>query len=85
MWPSRAHILKPSTEHSGLKKGAKIPWMPKMQTAFNKMSLLVAADALAAYPDHNKRFDIYTSASDFQLSSVIMQDGCTLLYILATS
>jgi hypothetical protein len=29
-----------------------------MQTAFDKMHLLIAADALAAYPDHNKRFDV---------------------------
>jgi hypothetical protein len=28
-----------------------------MQQAFDKMRLLMAADALAAYPDHNKRFD----------------------------
>ena len=38
-----------------------------MQQAFDKMHVLMAADALAAYPDHNKRFDIYTDASDFKL------------------
>jgi hypothetical protein len=35
-----------------------------MQKAFNKMHLLMAADALAAYPDQNKRFDTYTNASN---------------------
>ncbi len=35
-----------------------------MQKAVNKMRLLMAADALAAYPDQNKQFDIYTDASD---------------------
>ncbi len=30
-----------------------------MQKAFDKMRLLMAANALAAYPDHNKRFDVY--------------------------
>jgi hypothetical protein len=36
-----------------------------MQKAFDKMHLLMAVDTLAAYPDHNKRFDVYTDASDF--------------------
>ena len=31
-----------------------------MQNAFNKMRLLMAADALAAYLNHNKWFDAYT-------------------------
>ncbi len=43
-----------------------------MQQAFDKMHLLMAANALAAYPDHNKRFDVYTDASDFQLGACII-------------
>jgi hypothetical protein len=62
MWPSRAHILKPMTDHSNLKKRAPIKWTDEMQKAFDKTHLLMAADALAAYPDHNKRFDVYTDA-----------------------
>ena len=46
-----------------------------MQTAFDKMRLLIAADALAAYPDHNKRFDIYTDSSNYQLRACIVQEG----------
>ena len=37
----------------------------KMQKEFNKILLLMAADALAAYPNHNNCFDIYTDVSDF--------------------
>ncbi len=80
MWPSRAHILKPLTDQSGLKKRAPINWTKEMQQAFDKMRALMAADALAAYPDHNKRFDIYTDASDFQLGACIVQEGRPVAY-----
>jgi len=80
MWPSRAHILKPLTDQSGLKKHAPIKWTVKMQQAFDKMRALMAADALAAYPDHNKWFDIYTDASDFQLGACIIQEGRPVAY-----
>ncbi|KAL7526666.1 hypothetical protein ACHAXR_001590 [Thalassiosira sp. AJA248-18] len=80
MWPSRAHVLKPLTDMSGLKKKAKLNWTSKMQSAFDKMRYLMAADALSAYPNHNKRFDIFTDASDFQLGACIMQDGRPVAY-----
>jgi hypothetical protein len=75
MWPSCAHILKPLTDQSGLIKRAPIKWTDEMQKAFDKICLLMAANALAAYPDHNKRFDIYTDASDFKLGTCIIQEG----------
>ncbi len=66
MWPSCAPILQPLTDQYGLKKRASIKWTDEMQKAFDKMCLIMAANALAAYPDHNKRFSICTDASDFQ-------------------
>jgi hypothetical protein len=80
MWPSCAHILKPLTDQSGLKKRAPIEWTDEMQQAFDRMRLLMAADALAAYPDHNKWFHIYTDASDFQLGACIIQEGRPVAY-----
>ena len=80
MWPSRAHVLKPLTDMSGLKKKQKLNWNAEMQSDFDKMRQLMVADALAAYPDHNKRFDVFTDASDFQLGSCIMQDGRPVAY-----
>jgi hypothetical protein len=82
MWPSRAHILKLLTDQSDLKKKAPIKWTDEMQKAFNKMRLLMAANALAAYPDHNNRFNIYTDASDFRLGAYIIQEGRPVAYFL---
>jgi len=82
MWPSRAHILKQLADQFGLKKKAPIKWTDEMQKAFDKMRLLMAANALAAYPDHNKRFDVYTDASDFQLGACIIQEGRPVAYFL---
>ncbi|KAL7475432.1 hypothetical protein ACHAW6_001345 [Cyclotella cf. meneghiniana] len=45
-----------------------------MQVAFNKMRMLMVADTLAAYPDHNKWFDVDTYASDYQLGMLLGSD-----------
>ncbi len=82
IWPSRAHILKPLTNQSSLKKIVPIKWTDEMQKAFDKMHLLMAANALKAHPDHNKRFDVYTDASGFQLGACIIQEGRPVAYFL---
>jgi hypothetical protein len=53
MWPSCAHILKLLTDQSSLKKKAPIKWTDEMQKVFDKICLLMAADALVVYPDNN--------------------------------
>jgi hypothetical protein len=80
MWPSCAHVLKPLADQSGLKKKTPIKLTDKMQQAFDKMRLLMVADALAEYPDYNKWFDIYTDASDFQLGACIIQERRPVAY-----
>jgi hypothetical protein len=77
------HIsLKPLTDQSSLKKGAPLKWTDEIQKAFHKMRLLMAADALAANLDHNKKFNVYTDASDFQLGPCVIQEGRLVAYFL---
>jgi hypothetical protein len=52
-----------------------------MQKRFNITRLLMAADALAAYPNHNKWFNVLTDTSDFQLGACIIQEGRLVAYL----
>jgi hypothetical protein len=75
MWPSCAHILKPLTDQSGLKKKTPTKWTDEMQKAFDKMHLLINGNDLAAFPSHNEQFEVNTDASNFQLGACIIQEG----------
>jgi RNase H-like domain found in reverse transcriptase len=62
MWPRRSHILAPLTEFTGKKAFVR---EDKHQQAFEQMKALIAMDALLAYPNHNKLFNIETDASNY--------------------
>ncbi|KAL7528847.1 hypothetical protein ACHAXR_002666 [Thalassiosira sp. AJA248-18] len=79
MWPRLAHLLKPLTDESGKRKH-EFKWTMEMQKAFEEMKALMAAECLMAYPDHNKGFQIYTDASDYQMGAVIYQNGKPVVY-----
>ena len=89
MWPHRSHIMAPLTQECGTQKmdkkthkvkEQKFNWTPEMQDAFEKTKALIAVDTMSAYPDHNKKYDIYTDASDYQLGAVLMQSGRPVAY-----
>ena len=52
-----------------------------IQTKFDKMGLLMAADMPSAFPNHNAYFTIYTDSLDYQLSACIyiMHDSWTIV------
>jgi RNase H-like domain found in reverse transcriptase/Reverse transcriptase (RNA-dependent DNA polymerase) len=78
MFPQRSHTLAPLTS---LPKGkGKLTWTPACQQAFEAIKALLAKDAFLWYPDHNKRFDIFCNASDFQLGTAILQEGVPVTF-----
>jgi len=65
----------------GLKhKKAPIEWNDHLEKCFQEVKNVIASDALCAYPDHNKSFEIYTDSSDYQLGAAISQDGRHVAY-----
>jgi RNase H-like domain found in reverse transcriptase len=71
MWPHRSHILAPLTK---LIRTKTFKWDEPQRKAFKEMKVLIAKDALLAYPDHNLPFKIETNASDYQLGGRIYQE-----------
>jgi hypothetical protein len=44
------------------------------------MKAIIAAETMLAYPDHNKPFEVYTDASDYQMGAAIIQEGRPVAY-----
>ncbi len=80
LWPRCSHILLPLTELTKGSKKGPITWTDECEQAFTEMKRLIARDTLLTYLDFNKKFTIYTDASDFQLGAVIMQEGRPLAF-----
>ncbi len=50
-------------------------WTPQQQRAFKTMKSVIASKALMMYHDHNKPFEVYTDARDYQMSACIIPEG----------
>ena len=77
MWPRHTHVLAPLTELTGKRT---FVWTPKHQQAFERIKALVTVDALLVFPDPSLPFDVETDASEYQLGSVIKQQGCPVTH-----
>ena len=80
MWPRRTELLKQFNALSGGPKHQKVEWTPALEAAFHEVKAIIAQDALMAFPNHNRPFEIYTDASDYQLGACIMQEGRPVAY-----
>ena len=88
IWAKRSHVLAPLTSLVGecgrpkgsKKKATKFVWLPKHQAVFDKMKKIVSREVTLAYPNFSQPFVIYTDASDYQLGSVITQEGRPLAF-----
>jgi hypothetical protein len=70
------------TKVTKAKKTKKCPWYwdEVHQKAFNDVKAIIAKQAVLAYPDYSKEFEIYTNASSKQLGSVITQGNRPLAF-----
>ena len=73
MWANRSHLLHPLTTLAPHK--VKFKWNDLEQKSFDDIKHDFSQDTLSAYPDFNKRFDIHMDAGNYQLGSVIIQNG----------
>jgi hypothetical protein len=85
LWARWSNMLAPLTSLVGecgqtkttkAKGTKKVPWHwdEVHQQAFDHVKATIAKDAVLAYPDYSKVFEIYTDASSKQLGAVITQD-----------
>jgi RNase H-like domain found in reverse transcriptase len=57
-------------------------WTEAQDKAFHKAKVVIVQHALLKVPDFNKIFDIHTDASEYQLGSIISQEGQTPYSVL---
>merc|ERR1711923_259616 len=80
MWTNRTHMPAPLSTLSHSPRKQKAEWTSELDVAFNQIKAVISKDALMAYPNHNKPFEIFTDASDYQLGACIMQEGQPVAY-----
>jgi RNase H-like domain found in reverse transcriptase len=81
MWKRRLHLLTPLTEVTKVPCGSiNFKWTEAQDKALNEVKKVITQYALLRFFFLNKVFDIHTDASDYQLGSVISQDGYPIAF-----
>jgi hypothetical protein len=78
MWKGSSHVLALLTELASRKK--PFQWEEELQKVFQLIKQIMSRETLLSFPDFFKPFHIHADASDYQLGSVIMQDGKPLAF-----
>ena len=73
MWIRRSHVLAHSTIFTS--DIAKFKQTSEQQKAFETIKKIISRKTLLAYPNLDKKLEIYTDASHTQLGGVITQRG----------
>ena len=73
MWARRSHLIHPLTVLTSNKVKFKRTDVEKKY--FDDIKFAITHDTLLAYPDFNKRFDIHTDDSYYQLGAVVSHGG----------
>ena len=69
-----------NTINQNLQYQTKFFWSDSQENAFQTNKRLVSEDAMLRFPNHNKPFEIYTDASNFQLGATIKQNNLPIAY-----
>jgi RNase H-like domain found in reverse transcriptase len=76
IWKLILHLVTPLTVVTNVPRGSKtFKWTEAQDKAFHEVKKVITQNALHKFPDFNKVFEIHTDASDYQLGSVISQEG----------
>jgi RNase H-like domain found in reverse transcriptase len=76
MSQQRLHLLTPLTEVTKIPHGREtFKWTAAHDKAFHEVKKVITQNALLKFPNFNKVFEIHTDASNYQLRSVISQEG----------
>ena len=80
MWSRWSHLLHPLTTLTPDK--VKFKWIEIEKNAFEDIKHIVSCDALFAYTDFNKYFDIHNYDRDYQLETVISKEVKSIYFYI---
>ena len=70
MWARQSHLLHPFSALTS--NTMKFNWTDVEQKEYDNITHAVIHNTLLSYPDFNRRFDIHTDDSSYQVGAVII-------------